>query len=70
MELNKTKCQDCGFVNRWYGYKWIGGDEQRKEHNRVNSKTCVKCGSSNVGNHEDDETMGPYRSAVKALFGS
>jgi len=66
MELNKTKCLDCGFVNSWYGYKHAH-DEYRREHNRLNSKTCVKCGSENVQNHEDHETRGFYQSAASSI---
>jgi hypothetical protein len=66
MELNKTKCLDCGFLNSWYGYKYAN-DEYRREHNRLNSKTCVKCGSENVKNHEDKETMGFYQAAASSI---
>jgi hypothetical protein len=66
MELNKTKCLACGFVNSWYGYKWAN-DDYRREHNKLNSTTCVKCGSTNVTNHEDKETMGFYQSAASSI---
>jgi Zn finger protein HypA/HybF involved in hydrogenase expression len=68
MELNKTYCQDCGHLNRWYSYKWAN-TEDRQDHNRRNDTTCPKCGSHNVKNVEDDETMGPYRAVVSALVG-
>lgn len=60
MELNKTKCQDCGNLNRWHSYKWASTPE-RQEHNRKNHRECPKCGSANVKNVEDDETMELYR---------
>lgn len=69
MELNKTKCLDCGHINRWHGYKWASTPE-RREHNRKNSKECPRCGSTNVKNHEDDETMGPYRAVAEMLSGA
>lgn len=66
MELNKTKCNDCGHLNRWNSFKWAN-TEARQRHNRVNSTTCPQCGSNNVGNVEDDETMAPYRFVAEAI---
>lgn len=68
MELNKTRCRSCGYLNRWHSYKWAN-TEARQEHNRVNNTTCPKCGSTEVENVEDDETMGPYRMLVSILTG-
>lgn len=68
MELNKTRCNDCGHLNRWYSYKWAS-TEERREHNRRNRTTCPKCGSENVSDVEDDDTMGPYRAVAEAMFG-
>jgi Zn finger protein HypA/HybF involved in hydrogenase expression len=56
VELNKTRCLDCGHLNRWHSYKWASTPE-RREHNRKNNNECPKCGSENVQNVEDDETM-------------
>lgn len=69
MELNKTKCSDCGYLHEWYGYKWVDSEE-RAEHNRVNSTTCPKCKSNNVEDIEDDEVMAPYRFLAETLFGA
>ncbi len=60
MELCKTYCKNCGHLNNWYAYKWASTPE-RSEHNRKNARECSKCGSVDVENVEDDETMGPYR---------
>lgn len=68
MELNKTKCSSCGLLNRWSSYKWASTPE-RREHNRKNNSTCPKCGSTDVKNVEDDETMGPSRFAASLLTG-
>lgn len=68
MELNKTRCNDCGYLNRWHSYKWASTPE-RQEHNRKNNTTCPKCGSTNVSNAEDDETMGPARAVASILTG-
>lgn len=66
MELNKTKCKDCGYLHSWYSYKWAGTPE-RKEWNRKRFEECTQCGSTNVCNHEDDDTMGVYRSVASAI---
>lgn len=66
MELCKTRCKACGHLNRWYSFKWPSTPE-RREHNRVNSETCVKCGSTDVEDVEDDEVMAPYRAAAGIL---
>ncbi len=66
MELNKTRCLDCGHVNKWYSYKWAD-TPGRKEHNRLNSTTCPKCKSNNVEDFDDDETMEVYRFAADAI---
>ena len=68
MELNKTRCLDCGHINRWYSYKWASTPD-RQEHNRKNRTTCPKCNSTNVKDFDDDETMAPYRFVADALFG-
>jgi hypothetical protein len=59
MELCKTKCNDCGHLNRYYAYKWVDREE-RREWNRKNRYECVKCGSKNVVDVADDEVMAPY----------
>ena len=64
MELCKTRCLDCAHMNRWHSFKWPD-TEQKKEHNRVNSDTCVRCGSRNVLDLEDDEVMAPYKAAAE-----
>lgn len=69
MELNKSKCAACGHVTRYYTYKWADREE-RREHNRTAGKTCERCGSTDVKNLEDDETMGPYRHVVSLLAGA
>lgn len=66
MELNKTRCNACGNVTRWHSYKWADSPE-RQEHNRTAGKTCGRCGSTDVKNFEDDETMEPYRHVVSVL---
>ncbi len=66
MELNKTKCLDCGNINRWQSYKWASTPE-RRSHNRLNNTTCPLCKSTNVKNVEDGETMAPYRAIVSEL---
>jgi len=68
MELCKTKCNDCGHLNRYHAYKWVDSEE-RREWNRKNRHECVKCGSKNVSDIEDDEVMEPYR-AVADLISS
>ena len=70
MELNKTLCNDCGYLNAWYGYKLPSYSPERQEHNRINARTCIKCGSTNVKNHEDDDTMDPYRFVASLLTGT
>ena len=67
VELNKTKCLDCGHVNVWQSFKWADS-EQRKEHNRLNNTTCPKCKSTHVKNVEDNDTMGPYRAIADAII--
>jgi len=59
MELNKTKCKDCGHLNKWYSYKWVDSDE-RAEHNKLHRTTCPECKSNNVEDIEDEEVMAPY----------
>ena len=54
MEWDSTKCLDCGHRNTWRRFKWPDS-AFRKEHNRVNSKTCVKCDSVNVS----DDVLAP-----------
>jgi len=68
MELNKTKCNACGHLNRWYSYKLVSS-EGRKEHNHRNSTECPECGSEDVTEFDDDETMAPYHAMAEMLFG-
>ena len=67
MELSKTVCLDCGHLNRWYAYKWADA-EHKRNYNHKNSTECPSCGSKNVKNQEDAETMASYRSMVNVLF--
>jgi len=68
VEVNKTRCLDCGHENRWSSYKWAYTPE-RQEHNRENREECPKCRSRNVKNHEDAETMGPYGAVAGLIVG-
>lgn len=67
MELNKTKCKDCGHINSWHSYKWADTEDKR-EWNRRNNTTCPSCGSNNVSNVEDEETMGPYNFVAEVIL--
>lgn len=60
MELNKTRCLDCDYVNRWYSYKWASTPD-RQERNHKNRTTCPKCNSTNVKDFDDGETMAPFK---------
>lgn len=68
MELNKTECADCGYVNRWQSYKWAC-TSQRQAHNHENSTKCPRCSSPDVRTVEDDETMATARAVAGALIG-
>lgn len=66
MEVNKTRCKSCHNVNTWYSYKWVDRDE-RREHNRRGREECPKCGSTDVENVEDDDTMATSRAVASLL---
>jgi nucleoside 2-deoxyribosyltransferase len=66
METTKTRCKDCGYVHVWQAFK-LASDPEALEWNRSRSTTCQECGSTNVENVEDDETMAPYRSMAGLL---
>lgn len=66
MEIRKTRCLDCGHTNRWQAYKYAC-DESRRAHNRKNASECPKCGSTNVTERDDEETMEPYMLAASLL---
>jgi hypothetical protein len=68
MELNKTRCKACGYVHEWQGYKFCD-TPAKEEWNAERRCTCQQCGSTNVENVEDDETMAPARAMASLLFG-
>lgn len=67
MELEKTRCENCGHLRRWHSYKWANTPE-RQAFNREGHSKCVKCGSTNVTSVEDEEIMVPYNFAARLLM--
>jgi hypothetical protein len=66
MELNNTRCHNCGHVSTWYSYKFAN-TKDKQEWNRINRETCPECKSDNVSDFDNEITMGAYDSLADEL---